>query len=330
MTNVTIKDIAERTGVSYATVSRAINGKGKLSKETRRRVLAAAEEMGYTPNAIARSLVMKQSYTIALILADISNPFFAGIADAATQAAYQKGYHLLLCNTGWDPELERQQLDVMMQKRVDGIILKPADEIRADFSEIHTPLVLLDHSCDGETSYIEMDNKTGGYLAGEHLAKCGYRHIGFIGNNRASAPNAARLSGFRQALLDNGLPVDESVIRSGPYTIESGLQIAHSMMQSDNPPDALFCVNDLVALGAWQCMDECGVSVPDEFGIVGFDDIFISALPRISMTSIAQPRRRMGELAVNMIINAIEAGAQNYTQKLLLQPELRIRGSTKF
>lgn len=326
---MTIKDIAERTGVSYATVSRAINGKGNLSQETRSRILAVAEKMGYTPNAIARSLVTQQSHTIALILSDISNPFFAGIADAVTQAAYQEGYHVLLCNTGWDPELERQQIEVMLQKRVDGIILKPADEARTDFSEIHAPLVLLNHSCSGETSYIEMDNEKGGYLAGDHLAKCGYRHIGFIGKSGASHSNSARLSGFRKALMDNGLPVDEAIIRSGPYSIESGLQIAHAMLSSDSPPDALFCVNDLVALGAWQCMDECGISVPEQFGIVGFDDIFISSLPRISMTSIAQPRRRMGELAVNMMINAIEAGTQRYTQKLLLQPELRIRGSTK-
>ncbi len=329
MPNITIKDIAEITGVSYATVSRTLNGRSGVNAHTREKVLQAAKELGYRPNIHARSLKTNQTNTIALIVPDISNPFFADIALSVNEAAYKRGYNTFLCSTNWDPEIEEEQLQMVQDQRVDGIIFKPADRSPDRYLELNIPAVMIANLIAEGLSYIEIDNISGGRQAAEHLIACQYKKLAFIGGAFASRSNSDRLRGFRQALQARGLDLSEQMIKFGPFSIEHGYKQIQTLMEMDEPPDAAFCGNDLIALGVFQYLGETGIQVPDAFGVVGFDDVYFAALPQIQMTTVSQPRMQMGSLAADTLINRIEAGPESPIEHILLEPKLVIRKSTR-
>jgi LacI family transcriptional regulator len=191
---ITIKDIAEKAGVSYATVSRALNNRSDVSEETRMRIIELANSMGYQPNAIARSLVKRKSEIIALIVPDVSNPFFADITMAVHTAAEKAGYTTMVCNTGWDPVKEQEKLRIMVEQRVDGIILKPTAFLRPGALEaLNVPVVLFWHAMEDDLSYIEVDHEAGSRLAVRHLVERGYKRIAFVGGQETSLSNQIRL-----------------------------------------------------------------------------------------------------------------------------------------
>lgn len=326
---ITIKDVAKEAGISYATVSRAFNNGTEISEKTRKHVLKIAAEMGYQPNGIARSLVNKQSKTIALIVPDISNPFFADIALATIAEANKRGYNTLLCNTGWDAENEQKQIDLVLEKRVDGIILKPDDVSKFDFEKITVPVVLFSYRNSGHVASIEVENEKGGFLACEHLIKCGYKRIAAVSGAKASQSNSMRVSGYKSALVKYGMQVDESLISYGQFTIESGYQNTGRMLERQDRPDAFFCGNDLIALGVYQSVVSKGLLVPEDIGIVGFDDVYFASFPQTQLTTIAQPRKVMGELAAQMLIDRIENPEKDLVRNYVLPAELVIRSSSR-
>ncbi len=331
MADVTIKDIAEATGVSYATVSRTLNSRNGVSPKTREKVLQTAKEMGYKPNIHARSLKTNQTLTIALIVPDISNPFFADIALSVNKTAFAKGYNTILCSTNWDPEVERLQLMHIQEQRVDGIIFKPCDRCTDRYMDIHIPKVMIANLLKTEgLSYIEVDNILGGQKAASHLIACGYRKPAFLGGEIVSNSNADRLFGFQSTFQTFGIEIPDERIHFGPFTIENGYQSAKRQIElSSSPtPDCFLCGNDLIALGAMQYLAEQRIRIPEDFGVVGFDDVYFASLPQIQMTTIAQPRNQMGVLAAEILIRHIESG-DNEEEHILLQPELIIRNSTR-
>jgi len=328
MSDVTIKDIAEITGVSYATVSRTLNGRSGVNALTREKVLQAAKALGYRPNIHARSLKTNQTFTLALIVPDISNPFFSDIALAVNEAAYKRGYNTILCSTNWNPEIEKAQLTLIQDQRVDGIIFKPSDRSPDRYLELNIPTVMIANLVANGLSFIEVDNLSGGQQAANHLLDCGYRKLAFVGGALESRSNSDRLAGFRQAIETHGYVLSKKKIKFGPFSIESGYKLIKTLMESPDPPDAAFCGNDLIALGAFQYLGETGIRVPEEFGLVGFDDVYLASLPQIQMTTIAQPRNQMGTMAVDLLINRIEAGSDSKIEHILLEPKLITRKST--
>ncbi len=331
MSEITIKDIAEIVGVSYATVSRTLNNRRGVSPATRELIFKTAEKLGYKPNLHARSLKTNQTHVIALIVPDIANPFFSDIALSVSETAFEKGYNTILCSTNWDPEIETAQLKMVQEQRVDGIIFKPSDRSCERYLDISTQKVMIANQHCAETSYVEVDNFTGGQLAARHLLQCGYQNPAFIGGARESFSNADRLASFQQVLAENGMKLTEKRISYGPFSIENGYSSAKEQlsMNEKSRPDCFFCGNDLIALGAYQYLLEREIKVPQQFGLIGFDDIYLSSLPQIQLTTLSQPRKKMGQLATELLINQIEKNHVGQHSHILLQPELIIRKSTR-
>lgn len=326
---ITIKDIAERAGVSYATVSRALNGREDVSETTRSKIFELAQEMGYQPNAIARSLVKRESHIIALIVPDVSNPFFADITMAVNAAAEKAGYTTMVCNTGWDPVKEQEKLRIMVEQRVDGIILKPTAFLRPGALEaLNIPVVLYWHAMPDELSYIEVDHERGSQMAVQHLIDRGYRRIAYIGGQETSPSNHIRLLAYQQTLQEDGRTVDPQLISFGGFNLESAYERIAELRQLPNPPDAAFCANDILAMGVLQYARDNGLAVPADFGIIGFDDISYASLPLINLSSVSQPRDKLGEEAFLALLREIESFPVRTRQRILVEPELKVRATT--
>lgn len=326
---ITIKDIAEKAGVSYATVSRALNNRPDVSEKTRMQIIELAQSMGYQPNAIARSLVKRKSEIIALIVPDVSNPFFADITMAVHAAAEKAGYTTMVCNTGWDPVKEQEKLRIMVEQRVDGIILKPTAFLRPGALEaLNVPVVLFWHAMEDDLSYIEVDHEAGSRLAVSHLVNQGYKRIAFMGGQETSPSNQIRLLAYQQTLQEAGLEVDSSLISYGGFGIESGYNRLSALMKLPKPPDAVFCGNDIIALGALDYARDNDIDVPGKLAIIGFDDISYASLPQIGLSTVSQPRSKLGEQAFYALMNEIDAFPERTRQRLLVEPELIQRTTT--
>ena len=328
MGEVTIKDIAEHTGVSYATVSRTLNHLSGVSPDTRDKDLAAAEELGYRPNIHARSLKTNRTNTIALLVPDISNPFFADIAFAVDEVAFSKGYTTLLCSSNWNVDIERKQLEQLYNQRVDGIIYKPAGKNPMDLSRMSIPNVLLSCIPGENESYIEVDNYKGGQIAADHLISCGYQNFAFIGGTPDSSSNEKRINGYYDRLKECGQQISRDHVIYGGFTVESGYKMAQKLFSAFPDVDGIFCGNDIIALGVLQYLMEINRKIPEETGVVGFDDIMLAGLPQIQMTTVAQPRYQMGKHAAYMLIDFIE-NKQDINHHIILDPKLVVRRSTR-
>ena len=326
---VTIKDIAKKTNFSYATVSRALNNKPGISKKTRAIILAEAEKLGYQPNGLARGLVMKHTNTIGLVIPDISNPFFPEIARGVEDTAQKLGYNVFLCNTNWDVNNEKNYLKALLEKRVDGLIIKPANDKASDFSHINIPIVLLNRiSKEEKYSYIEVDNFKGGYMATKHLIEAGYKKIAFIGGIENSNSTIERLEGYKHAFKEYNRKIQKSHIVYGDYTYNSGYLNMKKLMSTENLPDAAFAVSDFNALAALEYIEELGLSVPEEFGIIGFDNVGFAAFPQIQLSTISQPKYQIGKYAAEALINSIKNETTKFMQSIILEPELIVRKTT--
>ncbi len=335
---MTIKDIAREAHVSYATVSRAFSKTCSVKPETRTRILEIAKRLNYTPNGLARGLVLKQTKTIGLIIPDITNPFFPEVAHGIEEGAKEEGYSIFLCNTNWEHESESQYVRLLAEKRVDGLIIAsvfkaPDPEQEALFESI--PVVYVDrppHST--RWSYVVIDNVRGGFIATKHLIEAGYRTIGFIGAVEQSLPIDERLQGYRMAMERYGIPIDERYIKIGHFKQESGVAFIQEMIRQHDYPRAVFAENDVVALGVIQGVREMGLSVPGDIAVVGFDDIPIASYQFIQLTTVLQPKYDMGKAAVKILLEEIARRSESkaHPEKegdgrrvLILEPQLIVR-----
>lgn len=334
---VTIKDIARVANCSYATVSRALNNKPGINAQTRQRIIDAASQLGYQPNAIARGLVTQRTHTLGLVIPDIVNPFFPEIARGVEDVASDQGYTVFLCNTNWDQTKENLYLKALQEKRVDGIIITPSIDLvsangidYAYLNEINLPLVIFSgQSTTGGHSYIEIDNHRGGFIATKHLIEAGYKRIAFIGGRESSHSNSERLKGYRSALTSYGIAIDETLITNHDFYSESGYALMESLLKLPTPPDAVFTGNDIIALGVLECLQKKEIRIPEDFGVVGFDNIIFSGYPQIQLTTISQPQYLMGKLAAEILLNEINGLSTKGVRKTILEPELIIRKTTR-
>jgi LacI family transcriptional regulator len=326
-----MRDVAERAGVSVTTVSHVINETRPVSDELRQRVLAAIDELGYQPNVLARSLRRGETHTIGMIVPDSANPFFAELARGIEDTSFAHGYNLILCNSDGDLDKELIYADVLTEKQVDGILFVAAgvstDHIRA-LQERRIPVVIVDREIpDVSVDQVLTNNARGGWLATRHLLELGHRCIGCITGPSDVTPSAERVTGYRQALSEGGIPVDEVLIVKGDFQYESGYRAARQILARDDPPTAIFTCNDLMAVGAISAAVEMGRQVPVNLSVVGFDDVRLASFANPPLTTIVQPKYEMGVLATTMLLERM----RNHDippRRRLLDTRLLIRQST--
>lgn len=325
---VTIKDVAAVAGVSFATVSRAIADHPEISDGTKARVRAACAQLGYVPNAAAKGLTGRATYTIGLIVPDISNPFFADMATAIEQTAAQHAYRVLLSNSLRDPDLEYQAIDNFLARQVDGLLISPASPISQQQHEKllgNMPCVYLGINHDENSSYVMSDNEGGAYAATKYLLQLGHRDILFVGGRASSRTRQLRILGFYRALEEAGvqgrdIAVSESVGLMKQWTIEQALEVL-----ADPLPDAVFAFSDTIAMKIMEAAEIRGIRIPEDLSLVGYDNISFSALPCVHLTTVSQKKFRLGAIAAERLIEKIQ-GKQEITADVL-DAELIIRSS---
>lgn len=326
----TIKDVARHASVSVTTVSHVVNKTRFVSELSRSRVEQAIRELGYVPSAVARSLQRSATNTLGMLIPNSSNPYFAEIVRAIEDRCFGAGYNLLLCNTDDEPRRQGMVLQVLAERRVDGLIVVSSGEDPALpqlLSGLRVPTVMVDREintlpCD----LVETAHMQGALLAVQHLTTLGHRRIACIGGPAGVATADQRAEGWRMALAGLGLSSAE-LLHPGDFTSEGGYAAMHAILRQSPRPSAVFAANDLMAIGALCAAHECGVSVPDALSLVGFDDIELARFACPPLTTVAQPRQRIANLTVDMLLERIE-GRRQEPRKVVLQPELRVRASS--
>ena len=327
-----MKDVARRAGVSASTVSHVINDSRFVSEELRERVLNAMRELSYEPNAVARSLRTKKTQVIALVIPDITNPYFPEVARGAQDVAEESHYVVILCNTDRMISRELRFLMALRQQRVDGLILNPSGVTSAelrDFQQAQVPVVLIGSQIDHpEFDVVMVDNIKGAYDAVKHLIDLGHSRIGLVGGTRDASSGEQRYQGYIRALTHHGLTIDHDLITEGPFTQEGGHECMTRLLAHQSPPTAVFSSSDVMAIGALGAIQEAGLQVPDDMSLVGFDDIREATITTPKLTTIAQPKYETGQVATRLLLGQIESASLAQRQKVVLDHRLVVRGST--
>ncbi len=327
----TIYDVARLAGVSTATVSRALNGTGQIAPATRKAIAAAVDQLGYSPNPIARSLVTNTTQTIALLLPDITNPFYAELVRGIQESALSRGHMMLLCTTEGDPQREEEYLTLLRAKRVDGALVDglvlPPDRI-ARFVRDGFPIVCLDRDIDSSSiPLVQVDNRLGGRLATEHLLELGHTRIAHVTGAQALGISEERIAGYRDALAAAGVDADPRLLADGEFTEEGGYEATRGLLDSGVPFTAVFAGNDLSAIGAVNAIAGNGLRVPGDVSVVGFDDLHLAAFTSPPLTTIRQPAAEIARRATEILMD-LTHGMPVRRMRHLLKPELVIRAST--
>lgn len=331
MTNrVTMADVAREAGVSSMTVSRVINNKGAVSAATRQRVLEVTERLDYRPSGVARGLATQRTGTLGLVVPDVANPFFSDVARGAEQGAWVEGYNVFLCNTDKDPQRELAVLRSLEEKCVDGIVLCSSrlddDGLRTVLAR-HSAVVLANRRLEEwNTGLVLIDDETGGQAATQHLLQANHRFVGFLAGPPASHSGRQRAKGYRAALEAAGLPYNPERTRHCSPVVEGGQETAHELLTAHPELTALFCYNDLVAVGALKACAELGRRVPGDLSVVGFDDIPLAALVTPPLTTCRVPRYELGVQAMRLLLNQI-GDRPGGCEEVVLQPELIVRAT---
>ena len=328
---VTIGDVAELAGVSYQTVSRVINDKPDVSATTRQRIQDIIAETGYRPSHIARSLATARTATIGLVVPDISNPFFSAIARGVEQVASTQGYTVLLCSTGEDASRELEVLHMLDERYVDGVIvcgLREEDALLQQALSLFRAVVLVNRRLADETiPAIMVDDVLGGYVATQHLLQLEHTAVGFMAGPPTSYSGARRLQGYDQALVEAGIVRQDGWIQHCIPTVAGGGTAVRQLLANHPELSALFCYNDLVAVGAMRHCMTAGRRVPEDIAIVGFDDIMLAGLISPALTTCHVPRVEMGSQAVSMLFDCMKDDAGG-CHEIVIDPELVVRAST--
>ncbi|WIV11683.1 LacI family DNA-binding transcriptional regulator [Proteiniborus sp. MB09-C3] len=327
-----IRKISELAGVSVATVSRVLNHPETVSEETRNRILKVIEEVNYVPNSIARSLSTNRTSTIGLIIPNILNPLYPSIAKGVEDVFYKKGYNILLSNTENDAKREKDSIEMLLSKKVDGLIICSSILERADFDTIirqKVPLVLLgDYIEDADINVVYTDYLLGAYMATNHLIKTGCKTIAHISGPMNRKPSVEKLEGYKKALLEAGYKYDEEYVIEGDNQIGGGHLALKKILKKKGKPDAIFVANDLMALGVIEAIKVSGYAVPDDIAVVGFDDIDVASLIEPKLTTVTHPVYRMGLTAARLLLDNITNEEEDcFKQKIFIQPMLKVRKS---
>ena len=329
----TIHDVAQRAGVSPITVSRVINHSGYASRETRERVEAAVVELGYVPNRLARSLRSKRTHTLALVITDITNPFFTTVARGVEDTASDAGYTVIFCNTDESESEEKKYLQVLLQQQVDGILLVPARSVADSIDLIrkqNTPVVVLDRRLppDVEVDTVRCENELGAYQLIRLLIELGHRHIAILSGPLGVSTAEDRLAGYRRAMREAGYADEAQIVAYGTFNQASGLEMMRQLLDSQPRPTAVFAANNLIGIGALHAIQQAGLRVPDDIALVSFDDLPLTLLTSPFLTVAAQPAYEMGKRATQLLLARLARSMTEPSQEIILPTELMVRQSS--
>ncbi|RIK36591.1 MAG: LacI family transcriptional regulator [Chloroflexi bacterium] len=329
---VTIRDVARRAGVAPITVSRVLNNSGYFSQEIKARVETAAAELNYVPNLLARSLRSHRTHTLALVLSDVTNPFWTTVARGVEDAASREGFTVFLCNSDENERKQAEYLAVLLRKRVDGILLVPARSTPEPVRTIQRQgiqVVVMDRSVPGaQVDVVRGSSLQGAQLLMCHLLELGHRRIAVLSGPEQVSTARERVEGARQALIEAGLsPTTLAVLHHG-YTVESGYQMARQALVLTPRPTAFFAANNFIAIGALQALREFNLRVPGDLSLVAFDDLPISWMAEPFLTVAAQPAYEMGRRATELLLQRIADPTAPW-QEVVLPMELLIRQSCR-
>lgn len=327
----TIRDVAAEAGVSIASVSKMLNDPNYGSAETRARVMAAIKKIGYHRNNIARSMVKGKTGMVALVIPDVRNPFFTAVARGVEDVANKYDYRVMLCNTDEDPTKQRNYIDVLRSKVVDGFIIAVASEEDRYLKKIDReklPFVFIDRGCSGiPADTVVVDNRDGAYKAVSHLIRLGHKRIGLVAGKRDTLTGRERLRGYLDALRDAGLSVDEALIRDGGFSTEGGYEATRALLALGRGLTAVFTSNNAMTIGCLKALAEARVKIPDQIAVVGFDDSEWAEFFTPPLTVMRQPTYTMGTLAGEILFQRLEGTGPRERKEIVLKPELVVRES---
>ncbi|MBA3875994.1 MAG: LacI family transcriptional regulator [Anaerolinea sp.] len=327
-----IRDVARLAGVSSMTVSRVVNGTGYTSQETRARVERAIAELGYVPNAVARQLRSKRSHTIALVVTDITNPFFTTIARGVEDEAAGRDFGVMFCNTDESDAEEIAYLQMLIQRQVDGVLLVPASNSGNSLRLLHAhrvPVVVIDRRVRStQIDEVRTDSEAGAYALVRHLVELGHRNIAMLSGRREISTSVDRVAGYRRALAEVGVEVDSRLVLYRGYDADAGLRMAREILDATPRPTAIFAANNFIAFGAMRALREAGIRVPDDMSVVAFDDLPDAWVMDPFMTVINQPAYDIGRRAAELLLERLTAAPAGAGRKCVLPGKLVVRGSS--
>ncbi|EGQ7705276.1 substrate-binding domain-containing protein [Vibrio cholerae] len=329
----TMKDIARLAGVSTSTVSHVINKSRFVSDEIAERVNNAAQQLNYAPSALARSLKMNRTKTIGMLVTTSTNPFFGEVVKGVERSCYHQGYNLILCNTEGDNQRMKASINTLLQKRVDGLLLmcSTLEGERLDVFDRYPdiPIVVMDWGPILFASDKIQDNSLqGGYMAAKHLIECGHKEIGCITGPLIRHQAQMRYEGYKRALAEAGIAINPDWIVESDFECEGGYQAFEKLYERGKLPSALFVSNDMMAMGVIQAASQRGLRVPDDLSLIGYDDVHIAKFMTPALTTIHQPKYRLGKAAVDTLLYRLE-NPDTTAQVVQLEPTLVVRNSVR-
>ncbi|SEI16904.1 LacI family DNA-binding transcriptional regulator [Pseudomonas asplenii] len=326
----TIKDVAALAGISYTTVSHVVNKTRPVSERVRLKVEAAIAELDYVPSAVARSLKAKTTATIGLLVPNSLNPYFAELARGIEDYCERNNYCVILCNSDDDPDKQRNYLRVLLEKRVDGLIVASTggdDSLASGLLAVRTPMVIVDREIAGvETDRVRIDHEEGAYLATRHLLELGHRAIAFIGGPLDNSVAQLRLAGYRRALRQAKVKVSASSVLASDFTSTGGYRAAAQLLEGERPT-AIFASNDLLGIGALRAAAERDIRIPGELSVIGFDDIQMSRYVYPALTTVGQSILQLGETAAELLLRRLATPELALDQRIVI-PCIVLREST--
>jgi LacI family transcriptional regulator len=328
--DATLKEVAKLANVSTATVSNVINNTKHVSEDLKKKVYESMEALNYKPNEIAKSLKVKQSRLIGILISDISNSFISKVVKGIENTLSDKGYNVLLCSTDSDVEKEKEYLNVLMGKRIDGLIISSSGEGNHydDLLKAHVPLVFLNRCPEHLPSNMVMTNNVkGAYMATEHLIKHGYKKIATITGPKQFSTGRDRYIGYKRALEDYAISYQDELVFEGDFTIESGYELTKKLIESEMKTDAIFIANNSMSLGAYKYIKEQGLKIPQDIALYGFDDPEWADVVDPPLSGITQPAFELGVYAAQKMINVILGTCPETREVKYLDPSMIIRKS---
>ena len=327
---ISIKDIARTANVSHSTVSRALSNSPLVNAETAAAIRRIAQERGYTVSAVARSLVTKRTRSIGVVVTSIADPFVGEVFIGIEEVAQARGYSLLLASCQADPTRELRAVQLLRERRVDGILVN-SSRVGALYmpmlAKINVPVVLINNQHPGEFIYsVTIDNVNAARDATRHLVKLGHRRIGYIGNQFGLQADTDRFAGYRQVLEETDIGFQPELVAHGNAKPEGGMHGMQRLLALPQRPTAVFCYNDMEAIGAMRVAREHGMRVPDDLSIVGLDDVFLASYTDPPLTTIQQPKELMGRLAAEILLDLLSGGKRQ--NQVILRGKLIVRQST--
>ncbi|MEE4105061.1 substrate-binding domain-containing protein [Pseudomonas viridiflava] len=327
----TIKDVAALAGISYTTVSHVLNKTRPVSEPVRLKVEAAIAQLDYVPSAVARSLKAKSTSTIGLLIPNGMNPYFAELARGIEDYCERNGFCVILCNSDDNPEKQRSYLRVLLEKRVDGLIVSSVGgdaSIAGGLTDVRTPLVIVDRELESiEADMVRIDHEQGAYLATRHLLDLGHKRIACIGGPRNGTVAEMRLAGYRRAMQEASVEIDPQWAVHSDFTSSAGYEAAGELL-ARHQPTAIFAGNDVIAIGVLRAAAERNIAVPQNLSVIGFDDIEISRYVYPALTTVGQSIMQLGETAAQMLLCRIAAPHASPVEKRLVTPVVVVREST--